>query len=62
GKGSAETLQPEQNRGRVAPGRCLPRAPTDPDLPNSGIRLIRSQILSRRAPRNRYTAMWLAAF
>jgi hypothetical protein len=32
------------SRGRVAPSRCLPGAPTDPDLPNSGIRLVRSRI------------------
>ncbi len=25
--------------GRVAPGRCLPGAPTDPDMQNSRIRL-----------------------
>ena len=31
-----------RNPGRVALGDCSPKAPTDPDLPNSGIRLVMS--------------------
>ena len=30
----------EANPGRVAAGSCLPVAPADPDVPNSGIRLL----------------------
>ena len=29
-----------RSHGRVAAGSCLPAAPTDPDVPNSGIRLL----------------------
>jgi len=31
-------------RRRVAPGSYLPGAPTDPDVPISGIRLVREQV------------------
>jgi len=32
------------SRGRVAPGCCLPGAPTDPDVPDSGIRLFETRV------------------
>jgi hypothetical protein len=32
-----------ESSGRVAPGRCLPRAPTDPDVQISRIRLFETR-------------------
>jgi hypothetical protein len=40
----------KKSRGRVAPGRCLPGAPTDPDVRNYRIRLFEAGF--RYAPRS----------
>ena len=43
---------PPSVKCRVAPGDCSPGAPTDPDVPNSGIRLLRNADSPRDGPRN----------
>ena len=43
-----ESLKGDAARGRVAPGRCLPGAPTDPDVQISRIRLFETRL--RYAP------------
>ena len=35
-----DSIEQEQGPCRVATGDCSPVAPTDPDVPNSGIRLL----------------------
>src|SRR5215471_1742443 len=44
------TLQP----GRVASGGCPPEAPTDPDVPNLGIRLVKSRVRLRAGNAGEY--------
>jgi len=46
-----DSLRNESTGGRVAPGRCLPGAPTDPDVQNSRIRLFETRFRYARAAR-----------
>ena len=46
------------NRGRVAWRSCPPQAPTDPDVPHSGIRLLRHTTLLRFGRRVHDRGFW----